>query len=371
MKNKAALMGILAFAFIMAAFACCASSQELISKNTETSFPLSPDLREILYYASLAPNGHNTQPWKREISADEKILRLYIDSIRLLPAADGEGRESLISLGAFLKNLTLSLGAFGYGYTLSIVDSVSISDDPLVAEIIIHDKNGTGDRAVLECMEKRHTEKSAFLNKALENSSVKRLLASAGGAALYFPKSGDSWLFVKEKTMAANELQSHSGPVREELATWLRFSDEEAKEKADGLPAEQLGLTGIIKTLYYAITDREKAADDKFAKRSVKLAKKQLENCEGFFIITGENSARSYIEAGMNMEALWLAAAGEGISLQPMSQGLEEKVIRDSINMEFPQSAPFQMIMRAGYVKNYGENNKIRRPLKDFVFIID
>jgi len=207
MKNKTVLVYLLAFAFFIAVFAGCASSQGLIPKDTETSFPLSPDLREVLYYASLAPNGHNTQPWKLGISADEKVLRLYIDSSRLLPAADPEGRESLIS--------------------------------------------------------------------------------------------------------------------------------------------------------------------SKFAKRSVKLAGKQLENCEGFFIITGENSAKSYIEAGMNMEALWLAAAGEGISLQPMSQGLEEKVIRDSINMEFPESAPFQMIMRAGYVKNYGENNKIRRPLKDFVFLID
>jgi hypothetical protein len=29
------------------------------------------------------------------------------------------------------------------------------------------------------------------------------------------------------------------------------------------------------------------------------------------------------------------------------------------------------MIMRAGYVKEYGVNNGIRRPLKEFVFLVD
>jgi hypothetical protein len=29
------------------------------------------------------------------------------------------------------------------------------------------------------------------------------------------------------------------------------------------------------------------------------------------------------------------------------------------------------MVMRAGYVKEYGVNNGIRRPLKDFVFLAD
>jgi hypothetical protein len=78
MKNKMVLVCVLVFTCIVAVFVCCASSQELISKDTETPFPISPDLREVLYYASLAPNGHNTQPWKLGISADEKVLRLYI-----------------------------------------------------------------------------------------------------------------------------------------------------------------------------------------------------------------------------------------------------------------------------------------------------
>jgi hypothetical protein len=69
MKNKIVLVCVLVFAFIMTAFTGCALSQGLISKDTETSFPLSPDLREVLYYASLAPNGHNAQPWKLGISA--------------------------------------------------------------------------------------------------------------------------------------------------------------------------------------------------------------------------------------------------------------------------------------------------------------
>jgi hypothetical protein len=182
MKNKMALVCLFVLlAALLTVVTGCSSSQKLIPKDTETSFPLSPDLGEVLYYASLAPNGHNTQPWKLGISADEKVLRLYIDSSRLLPAADPEGRESLISLGAFLENLTRSLGVFGYRYTLVIFDSINITDNPFVAEIIIHG-TPTVEPPVrdspLVSMEKRHTEKSVFLNKTLESSSVERLLAT-------------------------------------------------------------------------------------------------------------------------------------------------------------------------------------------------
>ena len=169
----------------------------------------------------------------------------------------------------------------------------------------------------------------------------------------------------------ANEIQSLSPEAREELAKWLRFSDAEAIETSDGLPAEQLGLSGIIKKIYYATTNREKAKTERSGKTSLKLARKQLDNCAAFFIITGRDTSKGYIEAGMEMESLWLKATELHVSVHPMSQALEENETNKQIIRKYIGKDSVQMIMRAGYAKEYGVNNGIRRPLNEFVFLMD
>lgn len=64
------------------------------------------------------------------------------------------------------------------------------------------------------------------------------------------------------------------------------YTDKETVNSKDGLPAEQLGLTGFIKSIYYLTTTHESATEDSYAKQSVDTTKKQVDNCSGFFIIT-------------------------------------------------------------------------------------
>ena len=65
----------------------------------------------------------------------------------------------------------------------------------------------------------------------------------------------------------------------------------------------------------------------------------------------------------------WLKAVEAGISIHPMSQALEEEPYCDEISDELNTNMPVQMVLRAGYVKEYGENNKIRRDLCDYVTV--
>jgi hypothetical protein len=348
----------------------CSNTNPLIKKGIELDFTVSSELREVLYYASLAPNGHNTQMWKVGISENGRTLKIFIDSSRLLLVVDPNGRESLISAGAFIENMKRALSAYGFDYELNIIEEINIKENPLIAEIgIIGKKNIAINYDILNNMQKRHTDKSNYLNKSLDNNVIETL--NSDGNILVFQNGDDDFEFIKEITLLANEIQSLSPEAREELANWLRFSDEEAIETADGLPAEQLGLSGIIKTLYYATTDRKKAKTEKFGKTSLNLAKRQLNNCTAFFIITGNDTPKGYIEAGMNMESLWLKATELNISVHPMSQALEENETNEQIRKKYSGHEYFQMIMRAGYVKKYGINNGIRRPLKEFVFLIN
>ena len=69
-------------------------------------------LREIVRYATLAPSGHNTQPWKFAVA--ENTIRIFPDYDRQLPVVDPEHRELFISLGCALENLVVAAAGAGY-----------------------------------------------------------------------------------------------------------------------------------------------------------------------------------------------------------------------------------------------------------------
>ena len=118
------------------------------------------------------------------------------------------------------------------------------------------------------------------------------------------------------------------------------------------------------------MVNEEVAKQDNFSQQSIEAAKKQLDSAMGFFVLTGNNSPTDWINTGRRMQAFWLKATQLGISLQPMSQLLEESPYKEEIQQKLNLNQPVQMIFRAGYVQDYGTNHKVRRPLKDFVFLI-
>src|SRR5262245_65824001 len=73
---------------------------------------ISPELHGILHYASLAPSGHNTQPWSVRLGNRE--MWIGTNPARWLPKVDPTNREVTLSLGAFVENLITAAPAYGY-----------------------------------------------------------------------------------------------------------------------------------------------------------------------------------------------------------------------------------------------------------------
>lgn len=68
--------------------------------------------KTILYHASFAPSGHNSQPWKVRIISPREWM-IEVDESRRLPVVDPDNRELLLSIGAFVENLSITAGAMG------------------------------------------------------------------------------------------------------------------------------------------------------------------------------------------------------------------------------------------------------------------
>ena len=89
------------------------------------------DESEILL-PSLAPSGHNTQPWFVEYVAPYHWI-IGNDQHKWLPAVDPQQREPLLSLGAFLQTLELAALAFGYACRWTLL--ATTNQDARVMEV--------------------------------------------------------------------------------------------------------------------------------------------------------------------------------------------------------------------------------------------
>lgn len=91
-----------------------------IKANTPGKSLLKPDEREILYLASLAPSGHNTQPWfVKYIEPYHWIIGN--DKSKWLPAVDPTQRETILSIGAFIQNLEYAANNAGYNCQFNLI----------------------------------------------------------------------------------------------------------------------------------------------------------------------------------------------------------------------------------------------------------
>lgn len=71
--------------------------------------PASASARDLIRYATLAANGHDTQPWL--FRADDRGIDILPDITRRTPVVDPDDHHLFASLGCAAENLALAAGA--------------------------------------------------------------------------------------------------------------------------------------------------------------------------------------------------------------------------------------------------------------------
>lgn len=317
------------------------------------------DVRNALWYSSIAANSHNTQMWKVELYPNEYRLQITVDDSRTLNIVDPEKREAYISLGCYIETMSVAFSAYGYDTKIRCSDmSVQVAYTKRTNAVI--------DNSKLALIDKRHTDKSIYSNKQIEQNTVSRLLGKYSALSIY-QSGNENFAYIKQISMNAIKVQSASQDYRDELSEWMRFSDKEAAAKLDGISADMIGLKGIVKAFYYWTTTSESAKGDKFAEQGIDTAKKQLNNCGAFAVITGGNTFEELINVGRITQAFWFDCVENSIAVQPFSAALETEPFCSSIQNDLGTAAPVQMILRLGYVDEYGANSGLRRDLSDYI----
>lgn len=327
--------------------------------TTEKVEGFNQDEVDILHFATRAPSGHNTQPWViNRIQPYNWIIGT--DKSRWLPAVDPENRETLLSIGAFLESLVLAAGAQGYD---TIVDIIAKErHDHGIAEVKLIKSKGTNFS--LDKITSRRTIRNSYLSRGLASEDVKQLVDDEKGNILYIPLQSSTGKFLAEGTIEANRQQAFRQSAQEELADWIRWSNNDAERHMNGLTPATMEINGIAGWYVRKFYNRQSVLEQNFRDETVKKIADQVRNCGGWLIITSPaSSIEDLIASGRLLQRMWLNAKEKMIAIHPMTQMLEEYSFKASMGKELDIRGEIQFILRTGYVSKYPTPVSLRMPV--------
>jgi hypothetical protein len=318
--------------------------------------PLSNDsqnaakMREMVRYATLAANGHNTQPWKFAIK--EKSIEIHPDYTRRLPVVDPNDREMWISLGCALENLLITARSAGYS-TEVIYPSMNE-----YIEIQIRPDTPQGGN-LFNAIPMRQNTRSEYSGQLISTSDYDQLqqIALDPGVSLDFAATPDKIEMFLEYVNQGNLKQYADSAFINELIFWLRFNKKEALSTMDGLYSRCSGNPEVPRWLgksFVSGTKPEQQAD---------ADAKKLRSSSGAFVISSETDDKTgWVRTGQVYERIALLMTTLNIQSAFLNQPIEMKEVRGQFQqaLGLGNSMP-QLLVRFGYADPLPQS--LRRPV--------
>jgi hypothetical protein len=348
-------------------FSACSSIRRADLPDQDRSGPISGQLDPIggtiLYYASLAPSGHNAQPWFVRIAKKNEWV-IGLDPQRRLPEVDPDNREALLSIGAFVENLSLAAGTYGYKAEMEI-----IAGNPFEQDIIKVTLNDTGSVPYpLERLKQRMTVKQGYLPEEIKQEDIRALSEPLKGRLFFFPKGSEHANCIEEGAIENFRIQVNRDNAQQELVHWVRLSNQDAKRYRDGLTVAGMEIRGFKGWFVRNFIKPQDFLKPSFRKQSLDLTAKLVRQGGGWLVITSEGqTVADLIDSGRRFERMALLARERKLALQPMTQYLEENEGLQQIAAHHAAGVIPQFILRVGYLEEYPDPVSLRRPVSWFI----
>ena len=331
-----------------------------LPEDNTTTFSFNPDERELLYLASLAPSGHNTQPWFIKYIEPYHWI-ICNDKSKWLPAVDPTQRETILSIGAFIQNLEFAASNAGYKCQFNLLASTNQDEEIMEVQLYKATSLSTYD---ISKIKNRRTVRSGYLNDVLRKEDSFYLLGNENEHIHFLPNNSKEYSWLNEQTIEANRLQANRDVAQKELSEWIRFSSNEAKKHCDGLTTAGMEIDGIPGWVLRNFYNKEDVLKKKFREQGIDKIKNQVSQSAGWFIITSKDkTVETLLETGKRFQRMFLKVRDKNIAIHPMTQILEETETSKLVNTSLGINEEIQFILRVGYLKNYPQPVTLRRPV--------
>ncbi|MEO8048635.1 MAG: hypothetical protein ABI684_15225 [Nitrospirota bacterium] len=331
-------------------------------KEEEPGVSTNPAIQKILRLASLAPSGHNTQPWTVKLVEPPRWI-IGSERTRWLPAVDPHNRELLLSIGAFLENLVVAANHYSYRVEYRLV--ATNPEDSDLLEVRLQKDNAIPYQ--LEQMSLRRTIRSGYLNRELRSEDL-RQLTDGLSEWHYYPAGSAQAKYLVETTIEANRKQAFRDDAQMELANWIRWSNRDAERFRNGLTPESMEITGFAGWFVRTFYDREKVMTEGFRIAGVDRVIEQVRQGAGWLVVVSPDSEMTHlIETGRTFERLFLRVRSRSVAMHPMTQVLEEQPWSEQVATQLGMKGQVQFILRVGYVSSYPDPVSLRMPVPRFI----
>lgn len=296
--------------------------------------------RELVRYATLAANSHNTQPWRFRLEPDR--ITVLPDLTRRCPVVDPDDHHLFVSLGCAVENLVLAAEAYGL--------RAHVAFDEAQADAIHVDlESASASRSPLfQAIPERQSTRTKYDGKSVPSSDIALLETAVRDHSTtleIFTVKGDLDR-ITDYVVAGNAVQLGDQAFTRELKTWLRFSKSSAVKSRDGLFAGVFGNPTVpnwFGKLAFDLVVKSDSENDKY--------RAQIASSAGVAAFISEKDDKaSWVEVGRAFQRFALQATVLGIKHAHVNQAVEVPEVRAHLAdyLGLGQHRP-DLLIRFGY----------------------
>lgn len=297
-------------------------------------------MQDFIRYATLAANGHNTQPWRFHIGRGR--IDILPDFSRRTPAVDPDDHHLFVSLGCACENLALAAQARGRPGEFAFEPANGGS------MVFTLGSGPTESSALFDAIPRRQSTRSEYDGRPVSTADLQTLATAAAtpGVDLVLMSNKPQIERVRDLVLAGNSVQMADAAFLRELKTWLRFSPHEASESGDGLFSAASGNPPLPAWLGSRVFDwvfRTDAENEKYAR--------QLRSSAGVAVFVAQQEDREHwVLAGRACQRFALQATALGLKHAFVNQPIEVSSLRPELAalVGLPGRRP-DIVMRFGY----------------------
>jgi hypothetical protein len=275
----------------------------------------SPRDRELVRFATLAANSHNTQPWTFTAHANE--IAITPDLARRTPVVDPDDHHLFVSLGCAAENLVLAASQLGLRAT-PVVDGDRIA---IALETAPPMRSPLADAIPI-----RQCTRATFDGKPVAPDAL-RLLENACrepgvSAIMLTDRAGMSR--VADYVLEGNSAQMRDKAFMDELVSWMRFNEADAVAAMDGLFSRTSGnpaLPAWIARPLLKFVFTEGGENRKY--------REQIDSSAGIVVLAADAADKAHwIAVGRACQRFGLQAAALGLKYAFINQPVEVAALR-------------------------------------------
>ena len=297
-------------------------------------------LADLVRFATLAPNGHNTQPWRFRARGDQIVISP--DFSRRTPVVDPDDHHIFVSLGCAAENLALAAAARGRA------GDIRFRPENGGAVVFTLGRGPAGASALFDAIPRRQSTRGIYDGRPVASADLRALAAAAvvPGVELVLITDRVRMAGARDLIIAGDNAQMGDDAFVRELKSWLRFNPRQALASGDGLFSPTTGVPMLPSWLGPAMVDltfKAKTENDKYAR--------QIQSSAGLAVFVSDHADKDHwVRAGRACQRFALQATALGLKVAFLNQPVEVAGLRPDLAalVGLPDRRP-DLVMRFGY----------------------